>query len=169
MTAPGPLSWLRQAITERLELARGAATPGDLRGTGARLEGGWETGCRCEGECRSYPACEEVTGDGNGGGIHIYSEGGHDSWQAAHIAANDPRDVIARCEAELGILDLYAATAALVQSPPVMPEGHPYAGKISARDYMDARRELCVLEPVVSFLAAGYRHHPGYAEAGWGT
>lgn len=94
-------AWLRAAITDRLELAREAATPGDLRGTGARLEGVWETGCRCEGECRSYPSCEEVTGDA----IHIYSEGGHDSWQAEHIVANDPRDTIARCESELGILD----------------------------------------------------------------
>lgn len=159
MTAPGPLSWLRQAITERLELARGAATPGDLRGTGARLEGGWETGCRCEGECRSYPACEEVTGDGNGGGIHIYSEGGHDSWQAAHIAANDPRDVIARCEGELGILDEHA----------LADYGYgPYC-----RTCFDPSDGLPHALPfpckTLVLLAAGYRHHPGYAEAGWGT
>jgi hypothetical protein len=38
-TDEDPAAWLRSAITERLELAREAATPGDLRGTGARLGG----------------------------------------------------------------------------------------------------------------------------------
>ena len=150
MTAPGPLSWLRQAITERLELARKATQPP------------WMP----EGD---DPTDDEIWIDGEDDGWReVICRGPRSHENMLHIAANDPRDVIARCEAELGILDLYAATAALVQSLPVMPEGRPYAGKISARDYMDARRELCVLEPVVSFLAAGYRFHPGYAEAGWG-
>lgn len=168
MTGPSPLSWLRQAITERLELAReGQPDPADSR-TGEWIAYGHHPGPEDQRQDRDVQMVGAET-DETGWKVCEVGQWDRAAFLAAHIAANDPRDVIARCEAELGILDLYAATAALVQSPPVMPEGHPYAGKISARDYMDARRELCVLEPVVSFLAAGYRFHPGYAEAGWGT
>ena len=62
------------------------------------------------------------------------------------------------------ILDLYMSTAALVEHPPVMGEGHPYAGKISVQDYFDARRELAVLRPVVVALAAIYSDHPDYRQ-----
>jgi hypothetical protein len=84
--------------------------------------------------------------------------------QVEHVIRNDPRNAVARLEAELAILDLYAATLAITQKPPVMPEGHPAAGMISARDYLDAKRELAVLEPVVRLLASGYKHRPGYQE-----
>jgi hypothetical protein len=105
------------------------------------------------------------------GGEHIvvYDEGAPSGWQFDHIAANDPRDVIARCEAELAILDLYEQTAVLVTAPPAVtaaqwPGAGPQPGMISALDYQDARRELAVLGPVIRMLAYGYRHRDGYRE-----
>jgi hypothetical protein len=65
------------------------------------------------------------------------------------------RDVDAKRE----ILDLYASTVALVQEPPVLTEG-PYAGKINARDYEQALRELAVLRPVILAQARVYSNHP---------
>lgn len=140
--------WLRRQVEARLELARHAG--------GSR----WETGCTCAGACHGFSPCDEVTGDD----IHIYPEGGHDSDQAAHIAANDPADTIARCEAELGILDLYEATAAVLKPPQAISPGRA-AREVRARDYLDAERELCVLGPVVRLLGGGYRGRPGYREA----
>lgn len=154
-TAGELAAWLREAVLERLELAR-EACDGD---SGQRFTGRKWNVFRAEDEAR-YD--EDYQGEENR--LVTY---GNVKVQSLHIAANDPQDTIARCEAELGILDLYEATAAIVQSPPVMPEGHPCAGKISARDYMDARRELAVLEPVVRLLGTGYRTRAGY-KAEWG-
>jgi Family of unknown function (DUF6221) len=81
-----------------------------------------------------------------------------------HIIRHDPRNVIADCEAKLAILEMYTSTLILVEHPQVMGEGHPFAGKISAQDYLDAKRELAVLRPAVVALASGYRHRPGYRE-----
>jgi hypothetical protein len=63
---------------------------------------------------------------------------------AAHIALNDPRDVIARCEAELGILDLHDIWKA------------------------DAGIAAEVTADAVRHLAGGYRHQPGW-ERHWGS
>ena len=65
-------------------------------------------------------------------------------------------------EAKREILRIYTSTLILVEHPPVMGEGHPYAGKINAQDYLDAKRELAVLRPVVEALAAIYSDHPDY-------
>ncbi len=87
--------------------------------------------------------------------------------QHEHIVLNDPRNVVARCEAELAILDLYDKTAAIAREPDFLAQGR-VAREARARDYLDAQRELCVLEVVVSLVAAGYRHHPGWT-AEWGA
>lgn len=101
------------------------------------------------------------------GGQVVYDEGSPDEYQAAHIALNDPQDVIARCEAELAILDLYDRTLAIVRTPVdlrALAAEKPVIREMRARDYLDAERELCVLVPVVALLASGYRHRPGYRE-----
>lgn len=102
-------------------------------------------------------------------------------YAANHIVRHDPLNALADCEAKLAILDLYAATRALVDRPPPAAARHPAAVKeharmygipeaqaaatlVSARDYLDARRELAVLEPVVRLLASGYSHRAGYRE-----
>jgi Family of unknown function (DUF6221) len=59
------------------------------------------------------------------------------------------------------ILDLYVSTLALVQKPLVLTEG-PYAGKINARDYEQALRELAVLRPVILAQASVYSDHADY-------
>jgi hypothetical protein len=62
-------------------------------------------------------------------------------------------------QAKREILDLYTSTLALVQEPLVMTGG-PYAGKINARDYEQALRELAVLRPVILVQASIYSDHP---------
>lgn len=93
----------------------------------------------------------------------------HDA--GVHIAANDPRDTIARCEAELASLDLYERTAVIAKAPPERwAGGRPGPvppGMVSAQDYLDAQRELAVLVYVVRQIGHGYRHWPGWQEA-WG-
>ena len=85
-----------------------------------------------------------------------------------HIARHDPARALREVAAGRYILDLFISTAALVEHPPVMGEGHPYAGKISVQDYLDAKRELAVLRPVVVALAAIYSDHPDYWPAAAG-
>jgi len=62
------------------------------------------------------------------------------------------------------ITEMYASTLALAEHPPVMAEGHPYAGKISASGYLDAKRELAVLRVVLEAIATIYSGHPDYDE-----
>lgn len=150
MSADADLAaWLRKVITERLELARAAGG------------GEWHTGCggtRHQGD-HHYPGCERIDGDG----ITIYDEGGHTKEQADHIAANDPRDTIARCEAELAILD----------------EHHPEDADYRDGDGIERTSRECITCeppgtpdnypcPTVRLLAAGYKHWPGY-RAEWGS
>lgn len=88
-----------------------------------------------------------------------------DTWQA--LDDYRPERALREVEAKRATLDLYVRTLALTEHPPVMEEGHPYAGKISARDYMDAKRELAVLRPIVTALAAIWRDHPAYHPERW--
>ena len=127
------IEWLRRQVQARLATAQEAISNGD---------GAWHTGCTCDHGCRDYPACEQVEGDD----ITIYNEGGHDSGQARHIAANDPQDTIARCEAELGILDVYDLWAA-------EPGGHPTMNAAA-----------CAVSDAVRHLASGYKHRDGYTQ-----
>lgn len=68
----------------------------------------------------------------------------------AHIMANQPSDAVARCEAELAILDLHA---------PRVPEDYERWGTSDCRACHD-------LTPcrTVRLLAYGYRNHPDYSE-----
>lgn len=74
--------------------------------------------------------------------------------EARHIATHDPRDVIARCEAELALLD--KAEEAIKDAEGVglwsQTEGEVH-GRAGA--YREA----------AEIIAGGYRHRPGYADA----
>lgn len=66
---------------------------------------------------------------------------------APFIAANDPQDVIARCEAELGILNLYRLWAAEDLN------GNPALGAAA-----------CAVSDAVRHVASAYKYRDGYAE-----
>ena len=63
-----------------------------------------------------------------------------------HIIRHDPRNEVARCEAELAILDLYEQQAAKA-SENAMQEDRAWT-----------------LWPVISLLASGYKFRPGYRQ-----
>jgi hypothetical protein len=78
----------------------------------------------------------------------------------AHIALNDPRDVIARCEAELAILDFRDLAGTIASASDDGQTGE-------RSEAQQARRRLDVLNIAVEHLASGYRYHDGYA-GHWG-
>jgi Family of unknown function (DUF6221) len=152
----GPVAWLRAAITERLELARKAT------------QAPWEP----EG---GDPTDDEVWIDVDGEGWrHVICRGPQSHENMLHIAASDPRDTIARCQAELAILDehyiLYNGDRNekyeqfSIISPPFPPRNcgcvtcH-YASRGGVSGYGICR--------TVKYLASGYRHQPGYREDDW--
>jgi hypothetical protein len=77
------------------------------------------------------------------------------------MEANDPRDTIARCEAELAVLDEHAAVPGYDPGGPVclvcgVPAGPGYEDGVV--------RWPC---RTVRLLGYGYRFRPGYREAQW--
>lgn len=129
-------AWLRSQIGERRALAEAA--------------GGkeWRTGCSGEhGPMSHYPGCEQVEGDD----ITVYAEGGHNADQAAHIAANDPQDTIARCEAELAILDECEKAVRIART---YKDGDGILALAEARTWLAA----------TSLIASGYQHRPGFRQ-----
>ncbi|MBG0828533.1 hypothetical protein HS041_12215 [Planomonospora sp. ID67723] len=121
-------TWLREQITARKTLTEAAGS----------LD--WSVG-----NAVSRTDCFIDTGDGGRMAISCgcYSGGTLNKEEADHIAANDPRDVIARCEAELRIIGLHSA----------MPGQHP--------DFCwhDKHELPC---PTVRLLALPYADRPGY-------
>jgi Family of unknown function (DUF6221) len=77
-----------------------------------------------------------------------------------HAILHDPLDVLARCEAELAILDFRALAEVVTTASDDGETGE----RSEARQ---AKRRLAVLDIVVGHLASGYRHRLGYAEH-WG-
>lgn len=99
-------AWLRRQVQARLELAREASPHSDghwwRRETVLYMDGGTAP----VGHLYSGEQVTDEDGDVFGGEyIVVYDEGAPSDAQFDHIAANDPRDTIARCEAELAILD----------------------------------------------------------------
>ena len=154
-----PVAWLRAAILERKAMALAAGDDDAARAwTGS--DHGYEDG----GEVH----------DGHDEQV-VYDEGSPNTAQALHIALNDPQDTIARCEAELAILDehyiLYRGdTNELYEEFSVCyPPGIPglncgcvtchYIGHGGVNEYGICR--------TVKFLASGYQHPPGYREEDW--
>lgn len=120
------IAWLREQVAQRMETARLAAA----------AEGG--------SHASWLPAYGTVV------------DAADEDWAvitdtvdeiAAHIALNDPQDVIARCEAELGILDLYGLWAAEDLN------GNPALGAAA-----------CAVSDAVRHLASGYKYRDGYAQ-----
>ena len=135
-------AWLRAAILARLELAREASP---------KTDGHWWRRTDERGEPVSHLWAGEALRDEDGNVwsgeyVVVYDEGAPGEAQFDHMAANDPRDTIARCEAELAILDLYEQQA--------------------AKWYENAMQEdrAWTLWPVIALLAGGYRYRPGYRE-----
>ena len=89
--------------------------------------------------------------------IAIYAS----TWQA--LDDYDPDRALRDIAAKRTILDMYTSTLALVEHPLVIEEGQ-FTGKISVQDYMDAKRELAVLRPAVTALAAIWSDHPDYGQ-----
>lgn len=73
-------------------------------------------------------------------------------YAARHILRQQPLDTIARCEAELAVLDEYTAARELARlyGPGTEPWGH-------AEAWLKA----------VRVVGCGYRYRPGYREAEW--
>ena len=132
MTDQDPVAWLRKAINQRLYLAQRAI----------------ELGNAAEWTELSSGVLLTIAPDapqGNWDGVHPLG----DSSVTRLMEANDPRDTIARCEAELAILDLYEKQAAKT-SESALQEDRAWA-----------------LEPVIALLASGYRFWPGWRVEDW--
>lgn len=105
--------------------------------------------------------------------IVVYDEGSPTDAEFDHIAACDPAHRLTDITLKRAILKLYTDTLALVEHPPLahgpaageharMRGLAPGTGMISARDYLDAKRELAVLEPVARQLGTEFSGHPEY-------
>ena len=124
-----PVAWLRQRIRERLYLARHAIELGNAAEWTELSSGVLMT------VDPDAPQDDRDTWDG----VHPLG----DSSLTRLMEANDPRDTIARCEAELAILDA------------------------CAQGIRNGRALLA--EEVRRLLASGYKHCPGYREEDWVT
>lgn len=135
-----PTDWLRAAIIHRRRLAESAIT---------------ETGPAWDVEASQYsfsPSSIQVTdrhGDGETTAILL----GNDTAALDHVALNDPQDAIARCQAELAILELH-------QYRP-WPQRLGRGADCSACGEPVTRTQPC---RTVELIARGYRDQPGYAD-----
>lgn len=148
------VKWLRGQVTARLETAKAACHGGDgnwwRRLRDLYIDGGpVPAGALFEGT----PEVDAPEHDIFIAEVVVYDEGRPSDEQFAHIALNDPQDVIARCEAELAILDEFTSRHRDVDL---------MLGPTIAR-----QREWEGLRLAVHLLASGYKHRDGYAEH-WG-
>jgi Family of unknown function (DUF6221) len=149
-------AWLRPQIEARLTLAREACHGTD--GHWWRRATDLGDGGPPEPVGPLYSGEPDIGTDGEVfGGEHIvvYDEGAPSGWQFDHIAANDPRDTIARCEADLAILDLHC--------------GEWLDEDLDDGDYRS--RQVCTRCDdgywpcrTVRLLGKGYRHRGGYRQ-----
>jgi hypothetical protein len=154
------VAWLREQIQERLSSACGLAAIGSGHWVAVKNAGLDWTVHDALGGTLQAPAMADCWGEA----------------PAQFIAGNDPQDVIARCEAELAILDEHAEGG-----PDELRHGHWEGHGSNERWIRDEPNDcpVCVYpgfstsiheeEPckTVRLLASGYRHRPGYAEH-WG-
>ena len=161
---PDLAAWLREAITERLELAQ-KATPGPWRW------GDWSATFGTPEMERN--ALEHSPGHGpfpNPERRDIEAIGVlrlQDSLEcddrpereasALFIAANDPLETIARCEAELAILG---------EHKPVDVPGMAWRGCATCKDSVTRWPKTFPCR-TVRLLGSGYRHRDGYREDLW--
>lgn len=103
------VAWLRVQVEARLGLAREACEGTD--GHWWRGATDWGGGGEPEPAGPLYGGERYVDEDGDllgGEDTVVYDEGYPTDAQFGHMEANDPRDVIARCESELAILSEHA-------------------------------------------------------------
>lgn len=149
------LSWLRREVEADKAAAETAeaVSPGPWVNTGQDGYGGaWQIHGAPTGETK--PNWENL----NGPEIPIlsqvatlnYDDGGG-VWEreaADHIVLQQPLDTIARCTAELALLDDYAEAKAYYDKHLSAPAG-----------------ELHGLYSAIKRIASGYQHRPGYSPA----
>lgn len=149
MTTPDPVGWLRQQIESQKALAVEACHGGEGRWW-RRLEKSADgTSCPAGALYDGEPEVDDPEHDIFLADVVVYDEGRPSDAQFAHIAGNDPRDTIARCEAELAILD----ECELLRMVGIAFPGE--AGPESA-------------EKISRLVATTYRRRPGYTEH-WGS
>ena len=148
-TEAGPAAWLRAAITGRMELAKAAT------------QVPWEP----EGD---DPTDDEVWIDVDGQEWRMIICRGPDSHEnMLHVAANDPRDTIARCETELAILDEHAGDQS--EWGGYRPDGTWQERGLVCMTCGHDDGRLGVAWPcrTVRLVFTAYRYWPGY-DAAWG-
>lgn len=146
MTGAGDLAaWLREQVQARLELARKAALCGEVK------DGRWFADDDLDDE-----VCDD-----SGWRILAAVSGSH---VALHVEANDPRDTIARCEAELAILEQHqpAEDMGWLECRECGPNND--SSGVYARPGGGEEFYPCM---TIRLLGTGYRHADGYREK-WG-
>jgi hypothetical protein len=129
------VAWLRAAIEARKATAMATSRRKDLSLA-------WVL--------RGHPSESAMIRDGDGL-VVVYDEGTPNDEEAAHMVLNDPQDTVARCEAELAILDACA--------PSKSTEAALEAGDISTEEYVTG---AVMGSQVIRLLAGGYKHRPGF-------
>ena len=167
MTDQDPVAWLRAAIEARLELARKADT-GNPWEADKHYDALWAVDFQpSAGMVPDGQQWQDVQVSG------ITDTGSYDAprwvlafaWHAQHIALNDPQDTIARCEAELAILDEHAAADFAAYGDRLCRRCR-WDDDEPGRDD-DAHHWVVYPCRTVNLLAGGYRHTPGYREEDW--
>jgi hypothetical protein len=136
------MTWLRAAVNARLGTARYL-----IESEAASAE--WHE------PCSGVLVTGAPTHDDTWDGTHAIG----DSRLTRFIAMNDPQDTIARCEAELAILDEHATEIYRDESGIV--GYHAYWCQTCHIPRDQPGRDWC---RTVRLLAAGYRHWPGYRD-----
>jgi hypothetical protein len=131
------VAWLRKRIRERLYLAQHAIDLGNAAEWTELSSGVLMT---------IAPDAPQDRLDG----VHPMG----DSSLSRLMEANDPQDTIARCEAELAILDAC--------SPSKSTEAALEAGDISTEEYVTGE---VMGSQIIRLLAGGYKHRPGFPAA----
>lgn len=166
--AADPVAWLRAQIEARLKLAREASAPTDGHWWRRMADAGHVDDGTLEpvGALYAGEPLLDVDGDVCGGEeIVVYDEGRPSDVQFEHIAGNDPQDTIARCEAELAILDAHK---------PVWEGGWQECGECGPNNdssgILAIPRDGDVWWPCRTFrlILGAYRFRSGYDEK-WGT
>jgi hypothetical protein len=156
------VKWLREQIGARLELAREAGREDDTswrfdyqgrpvaRIVGAPWESSYGDGTwNCDDP---EDGCDELSRAG--------------TLTGEHIALNDPQDVIARCEAELAILDEHGPTNWTSYGDTLCRRCRWEEGELE-RDLENDTNWVVFPCRTVRLLASGYKHREGYAQH-WG-
>lgn len=145
------VTWLRAQIEARKALAEAARA--DMPPGGDR----WVAG---EAEHNAGGA-NVYDGEGRSVAVDREGEGATSRPIAEHMATNDPRDTIARCEAELRILD---DMVPILNDLDDIAESEGQAARRPGRpsEYMTGGREPSA--HLLRLLVYGYRHRPRYQE-----